>query len=241
MFNLSQKDASMKMIKKSRVLPLVIVSLVLLFETSCKKENSDTNKNRVTDFDGNIYDTVVIGNQVWMLQNLKTTHFNNGDPIPEVADSAQWEKLTTGAYCNYNNDPVLAETYGHLYNWYVINDVRKIAPKGWHVPTIEEWITLRDFLGGASSAGGKMKESGTNHWSSPNAGASNQSGFTGLPAGSRMSYGTFSSINHSGIWWGSDALSETTALSYYATYAHSILGPAIYLKQYGLTIRCIKD
>jgi uncharacterized protein (TIGR02145 family) len=214
---------------------------VLFFLTGCKKEDAIDLKNKIADIDGNTYDTIRIGSQTWMAENLRTTHFRNGDPIPEVTGDAEWKSLTSPGYCNYDNSIAIADTYGHLYNWYAVSDERNIAPEGWHVPTINEWLILMDYLGGQNIAGGKLKERGTEHWASPNIQASNESGFTGLPGGVRMSYGDFSSLSHTGDWWAIDELTGVTSLSYYISYAHPILGPAIYLKQYGLQVRCIKD
>ena len=132
-----------------------------------------------TDIDGNVYHAVVIGTQTWMVENLKTTKYSNGDPIPTAVTS-----LTPGAYCMYNNDAVTYKAdYGALYNWYAVADSRNIAPAGWHVPTKTDWTTLTDYLGGESVASGKLKENGSSHWLTPNTGATNSSGFTALPGG----------------------------------------------------------
>ena len=118
----------------------------------------------VSDIDGNIYHYIVIGTQTWMVENLKTIHYRNGDAIPNVTISLDWDVLVTGAYCWYNNDvPTYKAAYGALYNWYVVNDSRNIAPAGWHVPTDAEWTILIDFLGGESVAGVKLKETGNSH------------------------------------------------------------------------------
>ena len=113
----------------------------------------------VTDIDGNLYYTVKIGEQWWMLENLRVTHYRNGDAIPNVTDDAEWEGLSTGAYCDYDNDPANVATYGRLYNWYAVGDSRNIAPAGWHVPSDDEWQTLVDYLGGSSVAGGEDERS----------------------------------------------------------------------------------
>ena len=130
-----------------------------------------------TDIDGNVYHTVTIGTQIWMVENLKTTRYNDGSPIPFVTDSSSWSNLTTPGYCWYNNDTTNKNTYGALYNWFAVN-TGKLAPTGWHVPTDDEWTTLTTYLGGESIAGGKLKETGTTHWRTPNAGATNEIGFT---------------------------------------------------------------
>ena len=138
----------------------------------------------VVDIDGNVYNTVTIGTQVWMVENLKTTKYRNGDAIPNVTGNASWVALSTGAYCWYNNDAATYKaTYGALYNWYAVGDSRNIAPSGWHVATDSEWTTLSTFLGGESIAGDKLKEIGTSHWLSPNTGATNSNGFTAFPGG----------------------------------------------------------
>ncbi len=164
----------------------------------------------VTDIDGNVYDTVRIGAQTWMVQNLRVTHYRNGDTIPHRKDNTQWCNFISGAYCNYSNDVDKGAVYGRLYNWYAVNDPRKIAPEGWHVATDAEWQALCDYLGGLTVAGGKLKEAGLTHWETPNTAASNESGFTGLPAGTRFGeygipgYGTFTRINKTAEWWTAD-------------------------------------
>src|ERR1035437_4904310 len=128
--------------------------------------------------------SVTICTQSWMLKNLDVSTYRNGDLIPEVTDGSAWSALTAGAWCWYNNDSATnASTYGKLYNWYAVNDPRGLAPTGWHVPSDAEWTTLSTCLGGNAVAGGAMKETGTTHWTSPNTGATNSSGFTGLPGG----------------------------------------------------------
>ena len=122
----------------------------------------------VTDIDGNVYQTVTIGTQEWMAENLKVTHYRNGDPIQLVTDDSSWSNLSTGAYCDYDNDGDNVAVYGRLYNWFAVNDSRAIAPAGWHVATAADWQTLIDILGGDAVAGGKMKEAGTAHWLAPN-------------------------------------------------------------------------
>ena len=157
----------------------------------------------VTDIDGNLYYAVIIGSQCWMAENLKTTKYRNGDAIPNVTDNTTWSALITGALCNYNNDANNMTTYGRLYNWYAVSDSRNIAPVGWHVPTDVELTTLTDYLGGLSIAGNKLKEPGTTHWASPNTGAVNETGFTALPGGYRVSSGSFSNLGNNGYWWSS--------------------------------------
>ena len=195
----------------------------------------------ITDYDGNTYQTVKIGNQIWMKENLKVTHYQNGDAIPEVTDNTAWSNLTTGAYCNYNNDPNNANIYGRLYNWYTVTDSRNLCPVGWHMPTDAEWTILTDFLGGESVAGGKMKEAGTTHWISPNTGATNESGFTGLPGGNRNYRGEFNGINGGGGWYSSTEYSTTVAWSRYLNYDNASVSRNSFSRHDGFSVRCLKD
>jgi uncharacterized protein (TIGR02145 family) len=149
-------------------------------EHSFTTTGSLANCGTVTDIDGNVYNTVTIGTQCWMAENLKTTRYNDGTAILTGLSNADWQITTSGAYAIYNNDPANNTTYGKLYNIYAVK-TNKLAPAGWHVPTYTEWTTLTTYLGGEAVAGGKMKA--TTLWSSPNTGATNSSGFTGLPAG----------------------------------------------------------
>jgi len=194
----------------------------------------------VTDIDGNVYQTVTIGTQVWMKENLKVTHYRNGVAIPNVTDGATWAGLTTGAYCEYNNDVNNVSTYGRLYNWYSVADSRNIAPTGWHVPTDAEWQTLVDYLGGSSVAGGKMKEVGYAHWLNPNTGANNESGFSGLPGGYRYSDGTYQSIGGSAYFWSSTEGSSNSAWYRYLHYDYSGVGRLTSDKRLGFSVRCVK-
>jgi uncharacterized protein (TIGR02145 family) len=197
--------------------------------------------NTVTDIDGNVYQTVTIGTQVWMAENLKVTHYRNGDPVPNVTDGGTWSGLSTGAYCNYNNDTGNVATYGRLYNWYGVADSRNIAPAGWHVASDAEWQTLVDYLGGSAVAGGKLKEVGTTHWNPPNTGATNESGFSALPGGYRSSNGYFYDMGSYAYFW-----SSTESYSYYAWYRYlyydySQVSRHYDYKRYGFSVRCVRD
>jgi uncharacterized protein (TIGR02145 family) len=198
--------------------------------------------NTVADFDGNVYHTVKIGVLIWMVENFKATHYSNGDPIPNVTDNSQWSKLTTGAYCNYNNDTNNVNTYGRLYNNYVISDTRNLAPTGWHVATKDEGDGLSNSFGGEGVAGLCLRESGTAHWQAPNTGATNSSGFTGLPGGERKIDGTFGDIKLLGNWWtpilGGGAVSAWHQLVYdNAAFIHGWNNPLTL----GYSVRCVKD
>ncbi|MBK8503768.1 MAG: fibrobacter succinogenes major paralogous domain-containing protein [Saprospiraceae bacterium] len=137
----------------------------------------------VTDIDGNLYRTIKIGTQEWMAENLRTTRYTNGEMISKVNNSTTWPNANYGAWCWYDTSSTYELPYGKLYNWYAVNDGRGLCPTGWHEPTDAEWTTLTDFLGGLSLAGGPMKAAGTAHWKTPNTGATNASGFSGLPGG----------------------------------------------------------
>jgi uncharacterized protein (TIGR02145 family) len=209
--------------------------------------------NTVTDIDGNVYKTVKIGSQVWMAENLKVTRYRNGDPIPNVTGASEWKRLSTGAYCNYDNNSSNASTYGRLYNWYAVNDRRNIAPAGWHVPTDEEWRQLEEYLGMSQSKenetgwrgsdeGGKLKERGTAHWKSPNNGATNSSGFSVLPGGYRYyldsAYITMSATGH---WWSAAACYSNYAWYRYLHYDYSAVARDYGNKRSGFSVRLLRD
>lgn len=197
---------------------------------------------KVTDYDGNSYKTVKIGEQVWMAENLKVTHYRNGDLIPNVTDSAEWSNLTIGARCYYDNDyDTYAGTYGALYNWYTVVDSRNLCPTGWHVPSDVEWTTLEKYLGGSSIAGGKMKETGTSHWRIPNTGATNESGFTALPGGNRNYIDSFFYIVDFGYWWSSTGYDASNAWYRRLLYVNVEVVRYWYNKKNGFSVRCLKD
>ncbi len=208
--------------------------------------NPNLKYGTLADVDGNRYRTIKIGTQTWMAENLRTTKYRNGDPIPNVTDTTQWVDLTTGAYCYYNNTKKLDSiaTFGGLYNWFAVSDPRGLAPKGWHVPTDEDWKTLVTFLGdgdltlGNSIAGDKMKETGNTHWYSYP--ASNSSGFTALPGGWRNYIsGNFKYIRENGNWWSSTG--EYYAYFFSLDFSGSNVFWGINYPCYGYSIRCIKD
>jgi uncharacterized protein (TIGR02145 family) len=207
----------------------------------------------VTDIDGNIYNCIKIGNQWWMGKNLQVTHYQNGDPVPHVVDDSVWSNLTTGAYCSYDNNSSNIETYGHLYNWYAVNDNRNIAPQGWHIPSDEEWKELEMFLGMTRSQadtlmfrgtdeGGKLKETGISHWLSPNTGATNSTLFTGVPAGNRSALsGNFLDMNEALSMWSSTAYNTNEAWHRVLLYNSSKILRHNPWRGYGLSVRCVKD
>ena len=202
------------------------------------KKNAET----VTDIDGNVYHTVTIGAQTWMVENLKTTKYRNGESIANVTDNDGWNELRSGAYCNYYNSDENGITYGKLYNWFAVNDSRNIAPTGWHVSTDSEWTTLINYLG-EEKAGRKLKEAGKSHWEKPNKGATNSSGFTALPGGDRSGNGgTFLSIGRYGHWWSS---SEGDSGYAWDRLMRCDDGDDVTRKrsskEWGLSVRCLRD
>lgn len=191
--------------------------------------------------------TVNIGTQVWTSKNLDVARYRNGDPIPKVTDAYQWASTKSGAYCYYDNDSAkYAAIYGKLYNWYAVMDSRGLAPAGYHIPTVFEWIKLYvTYLGGGASAGYKLKETGTAHWESPNANANNGSHFTGLPGGYRYFDGRFANLGVLGNFWSTSQGATLNAGSIYFSLTWNDNIPyttADYLDENdGFSVRCIKD
>jgi len=184
--------------------------------------------------------TVTICNQVWTSKNLDVDHYRNGDPIPQVTDATQWANLTTGAWC-YAYNSVNNATYGKLYNWYAVNDARKLAPTGWHIPIKTEWESLVNCLGGDLVAGGKLKEVGTSHWISPNTGATNSYGFTALP-GMRFNSGGFNGLgNKSGFYWTSTSYNATSAYGFAIINSDATISSGILERNYGMFVRLVQD
>jgi uncharacterized protein (TIGR02145 family) len=223
--------------------------------------NLPNNISSVTDVDDNTYPTVHIGTQLWMQENLRSTKYSDGTDIPLVTDNSEWDSnynngTTLPMMCWYDNDQATytANKFGALYNWYAVspstNGNKNICPTGWHVPSDAEWTVLTDYLGGAGYlggsgvAGGKMKS--TQYWESPNYDATNESGFSGLPGGSRQNGGTFNAIGYGGYWWSSTesgSYSPTTNFAYgrYLGSNDSNVYNFDSGEQAGFSVRCIKD
>lgn len=219
---------------KKAIIPLTVLSLLTI------KDQAQS----VTDYDGNIYDTVIIGSQVWMKENLKVTHYRNGEVIPNVSNSIAWGNVSTGARCYYNNDSATnASVYGTLYNWFAVNDNRNLCPAGWHVPSDVEWTALTDYLGGESVAGGKMKEIGTAHWLGTNLGATNESEFTALPGGYRNhDDGTFEGLGDFAYWWSATAFNSNSAWDRNIYTGSTNIYPYYNDgKGYGFSVRCLSN
>jgi uncharacterized protein (TIGR02145 family) len=197
----------------------------------------------LTDIEGNVYNIVTIGTQVWMSENLMTTKYNDGTEIPLVTNPQEWSVRDMPAYCWYENDSSTYKIpYGPLYNWYTVN-TGKLCPTGWHVPTIKEWKTLLLFLANPETS--KLKEEGTSHWISPNLGATNESGFTGLPGGRRLKTGAFGLLGERGNYWsssksnvfdGSTAVLSAELNTYtVGSYTRGTV------RRMGFSVRCIQD
>jgi len=191
--------------------------------------------------DEKTYTSLNIGFQQWMDKNLDVTTYSNGDPIPYVTNPTAWAALTTGAWCYYNNDPSNNCIYGKLYNWYAVNDPRGLAPVGWHVPTDTEFATLITVLGGLSVAGGKMKVTGTATWVSPNTGATNTSGWAGLPGGLRNESGPFFDVGYISCWWSSTQGGADLAWARFLNYNDDNASGSNFTKSFGFYVRCVRD
>jgi uncharacterized protein (TIGR02145 family) len=227
-----------------------LITLVILFCLilhSCKKI-SDTGYHgqygSVSDIDGNVYKTAAIGTQVWMAENLKTTKYRNGDNIGTTtpATLSIYGETTPKYQWAYDGNESNVATNGRLYTWYAITDSRNVCPTGWHVPTNAEWSTLTTYLGGESIAGGKLKETGTSHWTTPNTGATNESGFTALPSGYRGSFGTYMDVRYYGYWWSSSEHFSTSAYGRFLYYiSRDVSGYNYFEKHFGFSVRCLRD
>jgi len=214
---------------------------------------SSSGETTVTDVDGNVYQTVKIGNQWWMAENLKVTHYRNGNPIPMVTDNDEWENCSAGAYCVYDNDISHMETYGCLYNFFAVDDSRKIAPSGWHVPTDEEWKTLEIYLGMSQSEANNTGWRGTDQgkklksisdWPHGSGGGTNESGFTAIPAGSRFEGGNYTNKDLYADFWTSSPseydLAEAWCRFLDCDY-DGIFRTSYFRKIRGVAVRCVKD
>lgn len=207
------------------IAPLITIVLALGISTGSQTQT-------VTDYDGNIYQTITIGSQVWMKENLKSLHYSNGTEIAAV-----W---------SYDDNDSYVETYGRLYSWdaamknSTIEGAQGVCPNGWHVPTDDEWTILGNYLGGNDMAGGKMKEQGISHWNSPNAGATNESGFTALPAG-EYDDTHYQFLGEYNVIWSSTEENTTWAKYRYISYDDTGLHPYTYYKSFRYSVRCIKN
>lgn len=240
---------------------LFMAGLLFMVFTACDKID-DTGgdfqgEGTVKDVDDNVYNTIKIGNQVWMVENLKTTKYNNGSEILNVTNDPQWSKLKTGAYCNYDNLENTVSTYGRIYNWYAVN-TDKLAPAGWHVPTDDDWTILESYLiaNGYNYDGTKDEDkiaqslcAKTNWELSSEQGTpgvalkkNNSSGFTALPGGKRSTFdGAFNNIGETGSWWSSTAGDDGNAYNRGLSLWKTDLMRQCVGKGYGFSVRCVRD
>ena len=199
-------------------------------------------ENKITDIDGNQYDVIKIGNQIWMKENLKVSKYRNGESIPTGLDDNAWLNTNKGAYAIYNNNNANNAIYGKLYNWYAVSDSRGLCPSGWHVPIDSEWTTLTDYLGGESVAGGKMKSTGTTLWSSQNFEATNESSFSALPGGSRSYDGGFNNITrYFAFFWSATETDSNGAMDRSLVDSEITVMSLSATKSFGASVRCLRD
>ena len=205
------------------------------------------NPVNISDIDGNIYNTVTIGDQVWMSENLRTTRYNDGSAIPSFPVNQGWKDCRNGeigAYAEYNNDPNTVPVYGRLYNWYAVNDERGLCPPCWRVPTDDDWKKLVNFIGGGFPFnGGKLKETGSTHWASPNTGATDEVGFTALPAGLRHHEGYYQQTTYEASFWtaSKDEIHNEYAWAYLLVYNKVEGTRGSEGQMYGFSVRCMRD
>ena len=236
--------------------PIGVMIILSLLADNCKKENNDPN---IVDKDGNIYHTVTLGTQIWMVENIRTTHFNDGTEIPKVTDNTEWGTLTTPAYCTYKNTTNVdsIKTFGLLYNGYAIK-TGKICPKGWHVPSDAEWTTLENYLitngynydGSTTSSNCAKSLASVTNWTvylgtgtvgnSDYPNKRNATGFTAQPGGYRVVDG-FHSIGLYSGWWTSTDYVSNALYDRYLSYNFSNLFRASSTNVAGLYVRCLKD
>ncbi len=207
---------------------------------------SSTCPSTVSDIDGNVYQTVEIDGKCWMQQNLRTEHYRNGDGIATGLDNAAWSTTSSGAFAIYNDVLANKDFYGLLYNWFALTDPRGLCPLGWHPASDAEFTELTDHLGGLTVAGGAMKTTGnlfegTGLWAAPNTGATNSSGFSGLPGGMKNNSGLYESISIQGNWWTSTESAPLLAQMRRLRYLDDDVLRTTMIKYNGLSVRCLKD
>jgi uncharacterized protein (TIGR02145 family) len=249
----------MKCKSKIWAYPLILTGILLFITNGCKKDesnnttilpsvktivfNPDSTYGTVTDIDGNNYNTIKIGTQIWMAENLKVTKFRNGNPIPNITEASVWVNTLTPAYCDYNNTPTYSVIYGKLYNLFTIIDQRNLCPSGWHIPADSEWTVLINNSGGQSIAGIRLKEKGLDHWQSPlDTAVKNFSGFTALPGGFRNGFdGTFNMPGFYGYWWSTTKNSTYDFIYRSMGYSVREVHKAGAYPVNGFSVRCVKD
>lgn len=220
---------------------VIMTSFILITFNHCSKDDNTTVSNLVKDIDGNVYKTDTICGKIWMTENLKTTRYRNGDPIPNITSSSQWANLTNGGYCNIDNMASQANVYGLLYNWHAVNDARNICPEGWHIPTLYEFLDLVDCYGGDSEAGRALKEVGTKYWLDPNY-SDNSSGFSARATGYRDALtGEFVFQGVCTYFWNSSEYNSIGAYAGRLINSSYEVQRGVFGKNSGFPIRCVKD
>jgi uncharacterized protein (TIGR02145 family) len=218
-------------------------AVLLLGNITCKDEDVSVTgcggQNTLTYFD-QVYDLIEIGGQCWFAENLATDKYNNGVVIDNITSNLSWAQTVSPAYCWYNNNIGLRDIYGALYNWYAINDARRLAPEGWQVPTDEAWLILTDYLGGKNEAGSKMKSTGTIYWQAPNKGATNESGFSALPGGYRISDGSFINFRFNVFFWSNTENDKFFAWIRYLNNFNNNVFRYNLIKAVGASVRCLR-
>ncbi len=193
------------------------------------------------DPDGNEYKTIKIGNQIWFTENLRTTKYADGSSINFVTDNTQWANASSGAYCWYQNNNIHETPEGKLYNWYAASDNRNLCPEGFRVPTVSDFNTLIDYLGGTDVAGGQLKQKGFTTWKDPNEGATDAVGFTAVAAGTRFYYGPFSGFpDDNALLWTRDEEDDFKAFRVVLQYYHDNAVINSQSKKEGQSVRCVR-
>lgn len=217
------------------------IAIVILLFLSGSILNLLQKRETVTDIDGNIYNTVKIGDQVWMVENLKTTRFRDGTALHKVTDKSEWSNLRTSGYCDYGNNQENANIYGRLYNGYAVIDSRYLAPSGWRIASDSDWTKLEKHLCGAKTAGGKLKEKGISYWLYPNICVDEEFGFFAIPGGERATDGNFLLLSRSCFWW-SPAWHDSSSIHYRRIYHNDIIIERdTHPLKNGFGVRCVKN
>ncbi|ASQ90700.1 hypothetical protein CHL67_06965 [Prosthecochloris sp. GSB1] len=234
--------------------PLVVFLFPLFVSCSGQMPAGPVDAGTVTDVDGNVYKAVKIGDQIWMAENLVVKHYRNGDPIPEVRELDEWVALESGAWSVQENAPEHGKLFGKLYNWYAVNDPRGLAPQGWRVPTEEDWRKLEqhlgmnpeeldgvEFRGKEENVGGKLKETGSEHWDKPNTGATNETGFAARAGGYRDNDGPFNFFGKYAAFWTATGAENGRVWFRGMTTTDQGVYRFSFNQKCGFSVRCVRD
>lgn len=211
------------------------------YGSNCEFKTKTLPNNAIVDIEENIYHTITIGSQTWIVENLKTSHYRNGDIISFASNENAWINSTMGAYCIANNPMIPGTNRVHLYNQAAITDLRNIAPEGWRVSTDSDWQTLINHLGNDTLCGGKLKSMSAAYWPQPNIGANNQSGFSAYPSGYRDCLGIYKNLGLHTNFWTSTASDNDSTFAYNLKYNSSEIQKSTFSNKSGLAVRCIKE